>query len=162
MHAILQHAVMGDEIGDQLHVVLGELLRVIPSRPCPVSARLWPRGLAGLVSPCHGTEVQQKSSPLTTWWGRRSLYYIMTSGIRRVPTRIALPLLAVLVLPAGVEGRQPQGAEAAPFIELLLELRAKLRVVKQYALADEVRNRLTDLGVVVEDTREGSTWRMER
>ena len=56
----------------------------------------------------------------------------------------------------------PRGAEAAPFIDLLLELRAKLRVVKQYALADEVRNRLTDLGVVVEDTREGSTWRIER
>ncbi len=56
---------------------------------------------------------------------------------------------------------QPQGAEAAPFIDLLLELRAKLRVVKQYALADEVRDRLTDLGVVVEDTREGSTWRMQ-
>ncbi len=57
---------------------------------------------------------------------------------------------------------QPQSAEAAPFIELLLELRAKLRTVKQYALADEVRQRLTDLGVVVEDTREGSTWRLQR
>jgi cysteinyl-tRNA synthetase len=57
---------------------------------------------------------------------------------------------------------QPPGAEAAPFIDLLLELRAKLRVAKQYALADEVRNRLTDLGVVVEDTREGSTWRMQQ
>jgi len=66
------------------------------------------------------------------------------------------------VLGLQLETAQPQGAEAAPFIELLLELRAKLRVVKQYALADEVRNRLTDLGVVVEDTREGSTWRMER
>ncbi len=67
---------------------------------------------------------------------------------------------------AGVLGLQlavapPHTAQAAPFIDLLLELRAKLRVVKQYALADEVRNRLTDLGVVVEDTREGSTWRME-
>ncbi|MEI2688688.1 MAG: DALR domain-containing protein [Anaerolineae bacterium] len=65
------------------------------------------------------------------------------------------------VLGLQLETAQPQGAAAAPFIDLLLELRAKLRVVKQYALADEVRNRLTDLGVVVEDTREGSTWRME-
>ncbi|MFZ2360512.1 MAG: cysteine--tRNA ligase [Anaerolineae bacterium] len=66
------------------------------------------------------------------------------------------------VLGLQLESAQPRGAEAAPFIDLLLELRAKLRVVKQYALADEVRNRLTDLGVVVEDTREGSTWRIER
>ncbi len=67
---------------------------------------------------------------------------------------------------AGVLGLQlaaasPQTAQAAPFIDLLLELRAKLRTAKQYALADEVRQRLTDLGVVVEDTREGSAWRME-
>jgi cysteinyl-tRNA synthetase len=65
------------------------------------------------------------------------------------------------VLGLQLETSQPQGAEAAPFIDLLLELRAKLRAAKQYALADEVRNRLTDLGVTVEDTREGSTWRIE-
>jgi cysteinyl-tRNA synthetase len=64
------------------------------------------------------------------------------------------------VLGLQLETSQPQDAEAAPFIDLLLELRTKLRTAKQYALADEVRNRLTDLGVVVEDTREGSTWRM--
>jgi cysteinyl-tRNA synthetase len=66
------------------------------------------------------------------------------------------------VLGLQLETAQLQGAEAAPFIDLLLELRTKLRAAKQYALADEVRNRLTDLGVVVEDTREGSSWRMER
>ena len=55
---------------------------------------------------------------------------------------------------------QPKRAEAAPFIDLLLELRTKLRAAKQYALADEVRIRLTELGVIVEDTREGSSWRI--
>ncbi len=53
------------------------------------------------------------------------------------------------------------GAEAAPFIDLLVELRSKLRAAKQWALADELRDRLTGLGVVVEDSREGSTWRMK-
>ena len=71
-----------------------------------------------------------------------------------------LELSGVLGLQLAVT--QPQGAEAAPFIELLLELRAKLRAAKQYALADELRQRLTELGVVIEDTREGSTWRLER
>jgi cysteinyl-tRNA synthetase len=40
-------------------------------------------------------------------------------------------------------------------------MRSKLRMAKQFALADEIRNRLTDLGVVVEDTREGSSWRIQ-
>jgi len=36
----------------------------------------------------------------------------------------------------------------------------KLREAKQWAIADEVRNRLTDLGVSVEDRAGGgSTWR---
>jgi cysteinyl-tRNA synthetase len=63
------------------------------------------------------------------------------------------------VLGLRLVGEMPQGAEAAPFIDLLLELRTKLRAAKQYALADEVRIRLAEIGVIVEDTREGSTWR---
>ena len=65
------------------------------------------------------------------------------------------------VLGLRLEAGTTQGAEAAPFIDLLLELRTKLRAAKQYALADEVRVRLTELGVIVEDTREGSSWRIE-
>ena len=64
------------------------------------------------------------------------------------------------VLGLQLEPGTTQGTEAAPFIDLLLELRTKLRAVKQYALADEVRIRLTELGVIVEDTREGSSWRI--
>jgi cysteinyl-tRNA synthetase len=52
--------------------------------------------------------------------------------------------------------------EAAPFVDLLVELRTRLRREKQWALADEIRNRLMELGVVVEDTKEGSTWRVTR
>ncbi len=86
------------------------------------------------------------------------------AGVASEPLTAAQDTLLEL---AGVLGLQlqttrPQGAEATPFIDLLLELRTKLRAAKQYALADTVRDRLTSLGVVVEDTREGSTWRMER
>ncbi len=44
---------------------------------------------------------------------------------------------------------------------LLIDLRARLRKEKQYALADEVRNRLTALGVTLEDGPEGTRWRAE-
>ncbi|HLZ31894.1 MAG TPA: cysteine--tRNA ligase [Chloroflexota bacterium] len=50
-----------------------------------------------------------------------------------------------------------------PYVELLLEVRRKLREIKQWALADEVRDRLSVLGVIVEDKPGGeSTWRLER
>jgi len=50
-------------------------------------------------------------------------------------------------------------AEAAPFIELLIELRAELRKAKQYQLSDMVRNRLSDLGVTLEDSAQGTRWK---
>ena len=53
-------------------------------------------------------------------------------------------------------------SDAAPFIDLLVELRGELRKVKQWALADVVRDRLLTQGVVLEDSREGTTWRWEQ
>ncbi len=47
----------------------------------------------------------------------------------------------------------------APFIELLVWVRAQLRADRQWALADEIRKRLSELGVVLEDRPEGTTWR---
>jgi len=34
-----------------------------------------------------------------------------------------------------------------------------MRKQKQYALGDMVRERLTKLGVILEDSKEGTTWR---
>ena len=48
---------------------------------------------------------------------------------------------------------------AGPFIDMLLELRGELRQHKLYDLADQVRDRLNALGVVIEDSKEGTTWR---
>lgn len=48
---------------------------------------------------------------------------------------------------------------AAPFIELLLETRAELRKAKQYAASDRIRDRLKELGIEVEDSAQGSTWK---
>ncbi|WP_165227788.1 cysteine--tRNA ligase [Aquisphaera insulae] len=49
----------------------------------------------------------------------------------------------------------------APLMELLIDLRARLRKEKNYALADEVRKRLTAIGVTLEDRPEGTRWRAE-
>ncbi|GAB4485599.1 MAG: cysteine--tRNA ligase [Anaerolineales bacterium] len=45
------------------------------------------------------------------------------------------------------------------FIDLLVEVRSEVRKQKLWALSDLIRDRLKELGVTVEDSREGSTWR---
>jgi cysteinyl-tRNA synthetase len=48
---------------------------------------------------------------------------------------------------------------AKPFIDILVDLRLELRKQKQYTLGDMVRERLTKLGVILEDSKGGTTWR---
>ena len=51
-----------------------------------------------------------------------------------------------------------EAQEAAPFIDLLITLRTELRAAKQWAIADQVRDGLTALGVEIKDGPEGTTW----
>ncbi len=52
-------------------------------------------------------------------------------------------------------------AVAEPFIELLMELRNDLRTAKQFELSDKLRARLAEMGVVLEDSAEGTRWRLK-
>ncbi len=51
------------------------------------------------------------------------------------------------------------GAEAAPFIDLLVAVRTAVRKEKLWALSDQIRDQLAELGVTLEDGKDGSTWR---
>lgn len=67
---------------------------------------------------------------------------------------------------AAVLGLQMQavstlGSDAAPFIEMLLELRTELRAQKLWALSDKIRDSLKELGVVIEDSKSGTAWHWE-
>lgn len=62
----------------------------------------------------------------------------------------------------GLRTERPQadaGAQAAPFVDLLVQIRRELRTQKLWALSDVVRNRLAELGVVLEDTKDGTSWK---
>jgi len=50
-------------------------------------------------------------------------------------------------------------SDAEPFISLLVDIRSELRKAKQWALADVIRGRLAEQGVVLEDGADGTTWR---
>ena len=66
---------------------------------------------------------------------------------------------------AGVLGLRLASSEqqqaADPFVDLLLEVRAEIRKQKLWQLSDLIRDRLKELGVVIEDSKEGSSWRYE-
>jgi len=44
-------------------------------------------------------------------------------------------------------------------VKLLIEMRAQARQSKDFQRADEIRDRLSALGVALEDRPEGTTWR---
>jgi cysteinyl-tRNA synthetase len=93
---------------------------------------------------------------------------------RRAPTqadvdrhrRTLVHLLDVLgldVMAAAANASARRSDSIEPFVNLLLEVRRDLRELKQWALADQIRNRLNALGVTVEDKSSGeSNWRIER
>jgi cysteinyl-tRNA synthetase len=64
------------------------------------------------------------------------------------------------VLGLQLEVQKTEGQSIAPFVDLLLSVRQDLRKAKQWALSDKIRDELKALGVVVEDSPQGSTWRL--
>ncbi len=64
---------------------------------------------------------------------------------------------------AGVLGlrlgeKKASGGDVDKFIALLVEVRNEARKQKNWALSDLIRDRLKELGVAIEDSKEGTTW----
>jgi peptidase E len=74
----------------------------------------------------------------------------------REPAYRAARELALEIADRAVRGGMtPHGA---PLIDLLIEVRAQLRESREFDLADQVRQGLQELGIVVEDTPTGTQW----
>ena len=73
----------------------------------------------------------------------------------------AQDVLASLLGVLGIELREPEAAsdDASPFIDLLVRVRRQLREAKQWGIADQIRDDLVALDVVIEDTPDGPVWR---
>jgi cysteinyl-tRNA synthetase len=62
------------------------------------------------------------------------------------------------LLPDAVLSNKEQGGDFSGVMELLLELRQILRREKNFALADQIRQKLTELKIEIKDTADGSRW----
>jgi len=80
------------------------------------------------------------------------------SGLDVSEARQALMELAGIL---GLTLKEPEKpfTDAEPFINLLIATRKRLREAKQFQLADEIRNKLTELGIALEDTPQGTVWK---
>jgi cysteinyl-tRNA synthetase len=54
--------------------------------------------------------------------------------------------------------KKASGGDADKFIALLVEVRAEMRKQKNWAMSDLIRDRLKELGVAIEDGKDGTTW----
>jgi cysteinyl-tRNA synthetase len=63
------------------------------------------------------------------------------------------------VLGLRLESKTADTGDVGRFVELLIDVRRELREAKQWALADRIRDRLLELGVSLEDSKDGTTWR---
>ena len=73
------------------------------------------------------------------------------------------PLQAMLRELTGVFGLRladkTGSGDADKFIGLLVEVRSEARAEKMWALSDMIRDRLKELGVTIEDSKDGTSWR---
>ena len=80
----------------------------------------------------------------------------VSSAALQESQEVLLDLTSVLGL--RLEQQQKSIDEIEPFIDLLVEVRTALRKHKLWDLSDQIRDRLEELGVTVEDGKEGTTW----
>ncbi len=60
----------------------------------------------------------------------------------------------------GLRLQEKQGSgDADKFIDLLIEVRSEVRKQKLWSTSDLIRDKLKELGVVIEDSKEGTKWR---
>ena len=79
------------------------------------------------------------------------------AGRSVIPAQATLRELGAIL---GLRLESAGPAAAAPFIDLLIQVRRELREAKQYQLADSVRAGLAELGVTLEDSSAGTSWKV--
>jgi len=90
----------------------------------------------------------------------RSVNYSRDAGATDVQLSLAQETLRTLtgVLGLRLGEKKASGGDADKFIALLVEVRTEARKQKNWALSDLIRDRLKELGVSIEDGKEGTTW----
>ncbi len=124
-------------------------------------------GLEKLVETSQQAFVDAMDDDLNTSTGLAALFELVRAvntardaGASDVDLKFAQDSLRTLSGVLGLQlGKNRISASGADkFIDLLVEIRSEMRKQKNWAMSDLIRDRLKDLGVVIEDGKEGTTW----
>lgn len=90
----------------------------------------------------------------------RAINQVRSDGATAEQLEVAKEIFNELTDVLGLELKAQKQAlsTADPFIDLLIELRSELRQQKDWALSDMLRDKLAQLGVTIEDSKDGTTW----
>ncbi len=80
----------------------------------------------------------------------------------KVRARVDLLRLILEVLGFDLKADEKDLGLTEPLLQIITEIRQSLREKKDFKLADTIRDRLKSLGIILEDKREGTQWRITR
>ncbi|MCJ7515573.1 MAG: cysteine--tRNA ligase, partial [Dehalococcoidia bacterium] len=110
------------------------------------------RALAGVL----GFTLEEPKKPPLDFKTVQGLVTVLSHELKKAPRNETVTkiesLLAETASSLGI-------SDSEKLIQLLIETREKLRKAKQWQLADMVRQRLTGLGIALEDTPQGTVWK---
>ena len=93
------------------------------------------------------------------------------NNVRAEDEGAALPLAALLRKLGGILGILQRDAEAflksgsdvdEAWIEAMIQKRKDAKKARDFAESDRIRDELASQGIILQDSREGTTWRIER
>ncbi len=140
-------------------------------RPAPASAKgLSPEAVAALATQTETTRqafTNAMDDDFNTPLALAGLYELVKAintardnGSMDEQLQSAQLTLRELTSVLGLRLQEKQGSgDADKFIDLLVEVRSEVRKQKLWQLSDLIRNKLKERGVVIEDSKEGTTWR---
>ena len=82
----------------------------------------------------------------------------MADSIRDFLTSIGVSLEDT---PGGTRINYGETLEMGDLVDFMLDWRTQARKSKDFVRADQIRDQLQEVGVIIEDTREGARWRID-
>ncbi len=124
-------------------------------------------GLASLAETAKSNFVDAMDNDINTAGAVAALFELVKgintardNGATNDQLQSAQSMLRELSGVLGLRLQEKQGSgDADKFINLLIEVRSEVRKQKLWPLSDLIRDRLKELGVTLEDSKEGTTWR---
>jgi cysteinyl-tRNA synthetase len=161
--------IFGEETQDAAEKSLERLKSAL--RPAPTSAKgLAPEAASALASQAESTKqsfIAAMDDDFNTPLALAALYELVKAintardqGVSTEQLKPAQDTLRELTGVLGLRLQEKQGSgDADKFVDLLIEVRSEVRKQKLWQLSDLIRNQLQELGVTIEDTKEGTKWR---